>query len=506
MLSLLALHFFRVTFRLPDLPGEHCTFLQKLDHFNSTDARTFSQRYILDERYSPSKTSFVVYINCGFNATDLLGGPIYEIANGANASLVFLELRFYGESFPTPPTAANLAAYHTVAQCVEDIGVFIATLRPPNCRVLLVGGFFAGTLAAYARVKFPHLVDFAWSSSSLFDYDVDHRIFNSLADTRLWELTSDECHANANALTPKIASLAASNPAMLCARLGMTAPASALAMLNVVITGIADSVQLYTRTGGRDLREFCDNAKGILPFIVWFAKKMVDIDSFNPEQYGKWNQSGMADGRSWFWQQCSEIGWFRTSASGTFSDINLRIQYFAGVCTDLFARPIVTESDQVSLRRRYGGAILNITNLIVSHGGWDLWEDIAGLHGFRNDSMKRVEVYISASSHCSDICAEKGTDSVELVEARKQIVGIAVDWLGNRCGDECANGKCVLGECVCEGGFEGEFCNERTLSDLEWKVFSALLMFLPTIAVIAVGLGGWWALSGEDSALKFTRL
>lgn len=58
---------------------------------------------------------------------------------------------------------------------LSDISMFITHLhnvmqtRNVNNDVILFGAGTGGTLAAWARKKFPHLVDFAWSSSGIFE-------------------------------------------------------------------------------------------------------------------------------------------------------------------------------------------------------------------------------------------------------------------------------------------------------------------------------------------------
>lgn len=58
---------------------------------------------------------------------------------------------------------------------LADISTFIAHLhesmdtRYMNNDVFLFGAGTGGTLAAWARKKFPHLVDAAWSSSGIFE-------------------------------------------------------------------------------------------------------------------------------------------------------------------------------------------------------------------------------------------------------------------------------------------------------------------------------------------------
>lgn len=61
---------------------------------------------------------------------------------------------------------------------MADIATFIHALRvefrgDEYSRVIIWGSGYGGTLAAWARKKYPHLIDAAWSSSGVFEIHVD---------------------------------------------------------------------------------------------------------------------------------------------------------------------------------------------------------------------------------------------------------------------------------------------------------------------------------------------
>lgn len=63
--------------------------------------------------------------------------------------------------------------YATVSQTLADIANLIQdvknVLNTTNSRVILWGSRYGATLATYARLRYPHLVDAAWSSSGGFE-------------------------------------------------------------------------------------------------------------------------------------------------------------------------------------------------------------------------------------------------------------------------------------------------------------------------------------------------
>lgn len=63
--------------------------------------------------------------------------------------------------------------YATVSQTLADIANLIQAvktkLNAQGSRVILWGSGYGATLATYARLRYPHLVDATWSSSGVFD-------------------------------------------------------------------------------------------------------------------------------------------------------------------------------------------------------------------------------------------------------------------------------------------------------------------------------------------------
>lgn len=62
----------------------------------------------------------------------------------------------------------------TTEQILGDAATFIQFIRRTsyNARVITWGSGVGASLAAWARKKYPHLVDAAWSSSGRFDLEV----------------------------------------------------------------------------------------------------------------------------------------------------------------------------------------------------------------------------------------------------------------------------------------------------------------------------------------------
>ena len=138
-------------------------FSQQLDHING-DPGLINIKVLLKQG-SPSSPLFVYTGNEGpieafFYMT---GWLVYTLGPQYDATVAFIEHRYYGSSVPTP---LNFA-YLNTDQALLDFANIVIQLKPQeNTPVVAFGGSYGGMLSAYFRIKFPHLVDGAIASSA----------------------------------------------------------------------------------------------------------------------------------------------------------------------------------------------------------------------------------------------------------------------------------------------------------------------------------------------------
>ncbi|XP_010518734.1 PREDICTED: lysosomal Pro-X carboxypeptidase [Tarenaya hassleriana] len=164
----------------PEYQYETRYFSQRLDHFSFADLPTFSQRYLInfDHWLGPARLG-PIFLYCG-NEGDIEwfatnSGFMWEIAPKFGALLVFPEHRYYGESMPFGGREeayknASTLSYLTTEQALADFAVFITDLKrnlsAESCPVVLFGGSYGGMLAAWMRLKYPHIAIGALASSA----------------------------------------------------------------------------------------------------------------------------------------------------------------------------------------------------------------------------------------------------------------------------------------------------------------------------------------------------
>ncbi|CAJ2635227.1 unnamed protein product [Trifolium pratense] len=153
-------------------------FQQQLDHFSFSNLPTFPQRYLINTQ-NWVIGSGPIFLYCG-NEGDILWfaqntGFLWEIAPKFGAMVVFPEHRYYGESVPFGSKEeayknATTLGYLTAEQALADFAVLVTDLKQNlsaiHCPVVLFGGSYGGMLAAWMRLKYPHIAVGALASSA----------------------------------------------------------------------------------------------------------------------------------------------------------------------------------------------------------------------------------------------------------------------------------------------------------------------------------------------------
>lgn len=116
-------------------------------------------------------------------------GFIWEIAPQLRALIIFAEHRYYGKSLPfgnasfdTPEHLGFLSSEQALADyaaLLENINPHFAMhLGSRKRAVIAIGGSYGGMLAAWFRMKYPHMVNGALAASApIFQVEIPFHIF-----------------------------------------------------------------------------------------------------------------------------------------------------------------------------------------------------------------------------------------------------------------------------------------------------------------------------------------
>jgi serine protease 16 len=152
---------------------------QTLDHFDGTNTKTWVQRYFVNDTFWDGTGS--VFLCVGGEGPPLetdvvVTGDVHcadmvTLAPQHKALILAVEHRYYGESLPTPDFTTPNLKWLSSQQALADLaqirtylsGVYGMT---SNNRWVSWGGSYPGMLSAWFRLKYPHLVWAAVSSSA----------------------------------------------------------------------------------------------------------------------------------------------------------------------------------------------------------------------------------------------------------------------------------------------------------------------------------------------------
>ncbi|KAL6442248.1 hypothetical protein ACFW04_002486 [Cataglyphis niger] len=345
---------------------------QPLDHFNYRDNRTWLMRYKENSAFLRENSSILIMLGGEWEISNgfLQGGLMYEIGSKYKALMYYTEHRYYGKSKPTKDISTENLQYLNVDQALADLAYFIETKKKEKnlekSTVIVFGGSYAGNMAAWARLKYPHLIQ-VFASTVQYDNVVNGQT--------------------------KIAALCNT---MTAAHLG-----SPLQRLARVVS--KPDVCLDVNYNN-------------------FVEKYRDI-SWNSSVI----QSSM---RQWYHQTCTEYGYYQTTSSdkSIFGTL-FPLSFYIDMCTDLYGDYFNDKILDSRVRRTnimYGGQLPDLTNVIFTNGDIDPWHSLSVLENLNTFSPAIV---IKGSSHCRDIYSDEVTDLEDLKKARARIREIISKWI-----------------------------------------------------------------------------
>ncbi|NWT44378.1 PCP carboxypeptidase, partial [Chroicocephalus maculipennis] len=149
----------------------------QIDHFGFDENLTFRQRYLVaDQHWKKDNGPILFYTGNEGDITWFCNntGFMWDVAEELNAMLVFAEHRYYGESLPFGNESFSDSKhlnYLTSEQALADFAVLIEYLKTTIAGaryspVIAIGGSYGGMLAAWFRMKYPHVVVGALAASA----------------------------------------------------------------------------------------------------------------------------------------------------------------------------------------------------------------------------------------------------------------------------------------------------------------------------------------------------
>ncbi|GAB6022537.1 Thymus-specific serine protease [Chamberlinius hualienensis] len=443
-------------------------FTQRLDHFNAADTRTWSQRYYVSDSYYTNGGPAFLMLGSEAPAEPkwMVKGQWVHWAKDFHAMCFYLEHRYYGESHPTEDTSVKNLQYLSSEQAIADAATFRTFIAErhglENATWIAFGGSYAGSLAVWLRLKYPHLIDGAVASSAPLLAKTNFKELLKTV-TKSFTIASNSCAtAMASGIQQMEDLVGQGNDGWsnltekfrLCNQLNGSKQADVNNLFNVISGGIAGIVQ-YNNDGQSfekfspkylALEKVCEimNVSAVpeidrLARVVSLILTAKDFDcmfhSYSPMihylRHFEWDSSTVTKGsRQWMYQSCAEFGWHKSSdfPYQPFGN-KFPVSFFLNQCAHVFGpkfNSTLMESNVRETNINYGGKGIRVTKVVLFNGSLDPWHSLSVTHDINNETKS---IFVQGASHCADMTESRSTDSNELIQARETIRAEIAKWL-----------------------------------------------------------------------------
>ncbi|XP_045442760.1 thymus-specific serine protease [Pipistrellus kuhlii] len=432
---------------------------QPLDPFNASDRRSFLQRYWINDQHWASRDG-PVFLHLGgegsFDPGSVMRGHPAALAPALGALVIGLEHRFYGLSIPagglTMPQLRFLSSRHALADVVS---ARLALSRRHNVSSsspwVCFGGSYAGSLAAWARLKFPHLLFAAVASSAPVRAVLDFSAYNKVVSRSLTNTAiggSLECRAAVSTAFAEVerrlhvgdeARKALKAELGACSSLGRSEDrAELLGALQALVGG---AVQYNGQAGtplsvrqlcgllleGKPYRGLRRAVQVVMHSLGQRCLSFSQAETLAQLKVTEPQVSGVGD-RQWLYQTCTEFGFYVTCEDPTCpfsklpalpSQLELCEQVF-GLSTSSIVQAVAQTNSY------YGGQTPVATQVLFVNGDSDPWHVLSVTQAL-GPSVSAL--LIPNASHCLDMAPERPSDTPSLRLGRQSILQQLQTWL-----------------------------------------------------------------------------
>lgn len=418
-----------------------------VDHFSFSTNHSFQLRYLVNSTYWKKNGGPIFFYTGNEGDIELFAqntGFMWEIAPEFEALVVFAEHRYYGSSMPfgnksfsAPQYLGYLTSYQALADYVDLITILKKTDGASNNPVVAFGGSYGGMLAAYIRMKYPHIVIGSIAASApllqftgLTPCDAFSRILTSV-----YKLPNDSCASLIKKSWNVINSIASTDEGRswissqwkLCHSLGKNDVKPLKDWLVNVLTNLAMINYPYATSflmpvPANPVKAFCKyltnstlDGKELLVYLqkgfniyTNYTGKTKCIDF-------KQDASPQLGDQGWDFQSCTEMVMpiCSTGQYDMFETSPWDLISLAKTCNEKWKQ----QPQPFLALKEYGGKdISSATNIVFSNGMLDPWSS-GGI--MRNMSRSVVAIIIPEGAHHLDLRATNLNDPISAIIVRK---------------------------------------------------------------------------------------
>nr|XP_006627603.1 PREDICTED: thymus-specific serine protease [Lepisosteus oculatus] len=433
---------------------------QPLDHFDRQNNRTYLQRYFVNEQFWKRRTGPVfLYIGgeAAISEFSVQGGHHVSMAQDHGALLVSLEHRFYGQSIPADGMETPTLRYLSSQQALADLVSFQQNITSryeltPRNTWICFGGSYPGSLSAWLRGKFPHLVYGAVASSAPVRAQLDFTGYNKVVAKSLANPAvggSDRClSAVREGFSAVESALASRNVTAVSRDFSCCSAVSEPEDQRELLYSLADiamgAVQYDQEGAPLGVAQLCrimaGNSSGADSYtrLAQLAKAYLErtakpcLETSHQQSVAELRDttlrpSGVGE-RQWYYQTCTEFGYYQTCEDDgcPFSRL-LTLKSQTELCPLVFGLKESSLPLAVGFTNDYYGSDHPGTHRVLYvNGDIDPWHVLSVLS---NATSGERAILIHGTAHCADMNPPRPSDPPALMLARKEIEAHVAAWL-----------------------------------------------------------------------------
>lgn len=411
-------------------------FTQRLDHFDPLNTQTWKQLFYEDaSKLREGGPIFFLLVPEAPMEFFFTSFPQYyetwKLAQDNQGAFVALNHRYYGNN---PPGAQEMTAenlrFLSVEQALEDYITFadgLSAQRGWKTNPWIVTGIsYSGALAAYTRLKYPQKFVAAYASSGVVQaIEVLYQYGQAFV-----EAVSPACY-NPIASAIKYMDDGMDKPEIRAEMEAKFNPCGSLHdddnFVRFLYQLSGDVIGSAQEAEQEEVCKFFVNGTDPVQSFANFARdglnetQCLDIFNIKDIQRTDWEYAS-ANIRPWYWQKCSEFGYFKlappsgVSVVSRWNTLDLHLKW----CEQIFQKPTATLHPTADLiNERYGGWDTKATNIIFVNGGVDPWRKCSILQPIPSQN---IDAYVTTGAgHGAETFPPKDTDPPQLKEARVRI-------------------------------------------------------------------------------------